>query len=570
MIFKKKKHNEQTELINPDINLPDEESTDDADNVFSDTDDMDSAMAVKKKKLPAWVIFPIIAVIALAVFGLSKLGGTGTSTGSTSLAVTEVTRGTVKEVYNASGTIESENTKTYYSPVTAPISNLNAVVGQAVKSGDLLVTFDTTNLERDNQQAQLTLQSTLNTSQSTREQNAKTISEANAANAELAAQANTLAQQVNELGARLAAAQTQYQANQDSYNSAATQAQITELQNQITTLNAQIQEYQNTIQTLATVYEGSGSSYAEAVATPESSRTDAQKKLIEDIDNYNNTIVNLAEAQSALNTATASLTTLTTVDDAGYTELAAEYDTLYAQWETAYAAAQNQTTTAGMTSSELSNLDISDNLAELTALTSEELLEKGREGMKADMDGVIASVSSTTESSSATQGMAVFSIASADDVRVTIEVSPDDYDKMTVGNTASITVGNSSYEGTLSNVNKIATTNEKGNPVIKAQIHISNPDENICIGATAKISMTVAESDNVLVVPTEAINASTEGDFVFVIENGVVKKKYVELGNSSTTQVEIISGLEEGDQVVNDLSVDITEGMAATGVVSEE
>ena len=70
----------------------------------------------------------------------------------------------IKEVYNSSGTIESENTKTYYSPVTAPIANLNAKVGQIVQAGDLLVTFDTTNLERDNQQAQLNLQSAYNTS----------------------------------------------------------------------------------------------------------------------------------------------------------------------------------------------------------------------------------------------------------------------------------------------------------------------------------------------------------------------------------------------------------------------
>ena len=75
--------------------------------------------------------------------------------------------------------------------------------------------------------------------------------------------------------------------------------------------------------------------------------------------------------------------------------------------------------------------------------------------------------------------------------------------------------------------------------------------------------MTVAEANNVLVVPTEVINTSSEGDFVYVIENGVVKKKPVELGTASTTQIEVTSGLKKGDKVVNDLNVDIEDGMKA-------
>ena len=100
-------------------------------------------------------------------------------------------------------------------------------------------------------------------------------------------------------------------------------------------------------------------------------------------------------------------------------------------------------------------------------------------------------------------------------------------------------------------------------PVIGAQIHINNPDENLCIGATAKVRMTVAESKDVLVVPTSVVNASTDGDFVYVIRNGRVAEQKVELGISSATQVEIVSGLKEGDQVVSDLNVDITPGMRA-------
>ena len=196
------------------------------------------------------------------------------------------------------------------------------------------------------------------------------------------------------------------------------------------------------------------------------------------------------------------------------------------------------------------------------ALTPEELLEKGKEGMKADMDGVIASVD-PLQTNTAAQGAALFTIASTEKTRVKIEISPDDYADMKIGATAQITVGDNTYEGTLTNVDKIAVQDANGSPVIGAQIHINDPDENICIGATAKIRMTVSEADNVLIVPTEVVNASTDGDFVYIIEDGVVKERPVTLGTASATHVEIVEGLEEGDMVVNDMSADIQEGMRA-------
>ena len=525
-----------------------------------------------KKKLPGWVIVPIIAGVAVAGIGISALvGGGENKSAAQNLSVVEVKKESIKEVYNSSGTIESENTKTYYSPVTAPIANLNAKVGQIVQSGDLLVTFDTTNLERDNQQAQLNLQSAYNTSQAARDKNAQAIDAANAANAELANQANALADQVNALKAQMDAAKATYDANAAANASSETQTRIAELQGQIAELNTQIRNYQNTIQTLSVVYEGSGKTYSEAIATPEDKRTDAQKKLISDIDTYNAAVAELPNAQASLAAAESELTSLNTVDDAGYAALAAQYESAYAQWEAAYNAANAAASqsSAGMSSSEMANLAISDNLAELAAMSQSELLDKAREGMKADMSGVIASVE-VLQTNAAAQGAAVFSIASTENVRVKVDISPDDYEKMTVGTPATITIGEHKYEGTLENVNRIATNNAKGNPVIGAQIHISNPDEYICIGATAKVSMTVAQSDNVLTVPIECINTSTSGDFVFVIENGTVKKKPVELGTASTTAIEVKSGLKEGDQVVNDLNVDVTEGMKATAVPSTD
>lgn len=526
----------------------------------------DSRTAVtNKKKVPAWVIIPILAVIILLAWILSVFaGGKIEDSAGTPLNVVKAERGTVKEVYNSTGTIESENTRTYYSPVTAPIKECRAVAGQTVKAGDLLVTFDTTNLERDNQQAQLTLQSSLNSSIAARTQNAKAIDAANAASAQAAAQANALADEVNALVSQVDSAYAQYQANQQAAAQQAAQnaPKVQELQSQITTYNESIASADAVISSYERGYTGRQVEINEALAAE--NPDPVQEQIIKDTEEYNAALKSKSDTEALLAQAQESLDALGVppADDAGYSDLLAQYEAKYAEWQTAYQAAGASVPDTGMTSAELSNLDISDNLAELAALTPEELLAKGKEGMKADMNGVVASVE-ILQTNSAAQGTALFTIADTDNVRVKIEVAPDDYDKMNPGSEVDVTLAGHTYKGTLTGVDKIAVQNAKGVPVIGARIHIKNPDENICIGATAKIKMTVAEAENVVVIPTEAINASTDGDFVYVIENGIVKEKPVTLGISSSTQTEITEGLDEGDIVINDFNADIRPGMRA-------
>lgn len=526
----------------------------------------DSRTAVtNKKKVPAWVIIPILAVIILLAWILSVFaGGKIEDSAGTPLNVVKAELGTVKEVYNSTGTIESENTKTYYSPVTAPIKECRAVAGQTVKAGDLLVTFDTTNLERDNQQAQLTLQSSLNSSIAARTQNARAIDAANAASAQAAAQANALADEVNALVSQVDSAYAQYQANQQAAAQQAAQnaPKVQELQSQITAYNESIASADAVISSYERGYTGRQVEINEALAAE--NPNPVQEQIIKDTEEYNAALKSKSDTEALLAQAQDSLDALGVppADDAGYTDLLAQYEAKYAEWQAAYQAAGASVPDTGMTSAELSNLDISDNLAELAALTPEELLAKGKEGMKADMNGVVASVE-ILQTNSAAQGTALFTIADTDNVRVKIEVAPDDYDKMNPGSEVDVTLAGHTYKGTLTGVDKIAVPNAKGVPVIGARIHIENPDENICIGATAKIKMTVAEAENVVVIPTEAINASTDGDFVYVIENGIVKEKPVTLGISSSTQTEITEGLDEGDIVINDFNADIRPGMRA-------
>ena len=47
------------------------------------------------------------------------------------------------------------------------------------------------------------------------------------------------------------------------------------------------------------------------------------------------------------------------------------------------------------------------------------------------------------------------------------------------GQKATITLGDNTYQGTLTKINKVAIPNGEGTPMIGATVKIDNPDENI-------------------------------------------------------------------------------------------
>ena len=71
---------------------------------------------------------------------------------------------------------------------------------------------------------------------------------------------------------------------------------------------------------------------------------------------------------------------------------------------------------------------------------------------------------------------------------------------------------------------------------------------------------------NVITLPIEIVNADKQGDFCYVVENGVVVMRRIVTGISSDTMVEVKEGLKEGDQVVYDMTGAVTEGMNVVAV----
>ena len=93
------------------------------------------------------------------------------------------------------------------------------------------------------------------------------------------------------------------------------------------------------------------------------------------------------------------------------------------------------------------------------------------------------------------------------------------------------------------------------------KVHIDTPDDQLILGLDAKVMISLGTAENVPTVPIAAVNSDTTGDFVYVVEEGVVVKKYVVTGMTSTEEMEIKNGLQKGEKVITSVDSGIMEGM---------
>ena len=108
-----------------------------------------------KKKI---IIGAVVLLAAAGGYAAFSQSGAGQETvPQVEICVAE--KGDVQQIIDASGTVTSQEEKTYFSPVNATVSNISVHKGDTVKKGEKLVTFDTKNLEKDNQRAELSVRS---------------------------------------------------------------------------------------------------------------------------------------------------------------------------------------------------------------------------------------------------------------------------------------------------------------------------------------------------------------------------------------------------------------------------
>ncbi len=147
-------------------------------------------------------------------------------------------------------------------------------------------------------------------------------------------------------------------------------------------------------------------------------------------------------------------------------------------------------------------------------------------------------------------------------MEVSVQISKSDLPKIAIGQQVDITINSKPYTGEISKISGTATKNNNGVAVVDTTIKVTNPDSDIILGVEANNKIHAQKAENTLVLPYEYVQTDSEGDYVYVVENGIVVRKNVTIGIASSTEAQIVDGLNVGDKIITGNYENLSDGMA--------
>ena len=158
------------------------------------------------------------------------------------------------------------------------------------------------------------------------------------------------------------------------------------------------------------------------------------------------------------------------------------------------------------------------------------------------------------------QGTQLATLMGAGAQQVLFSVTEDLVKNLSVGQSIMLEKGKESYPGTITEISSVLLP-ETGLFPVKAEVENTDFPE----GSKAKISLTKDSRSSVNILPLNVLYYENGEAYVYVFEGtdgneGLLRKKKVELGLSGEESAEILSGLSEEDKVVSSWNNEMFDG----------
>ena len=202
----------------------------------------------------------------------------------------------------------------------------------------------------------------------------------------------------------------------------------------------------------------------------------------------------------------------------------------------------------------------------LQAQTQMQSAQKQVDGLReqADLYRIISPISGTVDQMDlklgqvAQPGTTGIRIVNADVLKVKADVPESYSSRVNQGDNVKIVVpdGNDSLTAKLTFAAKAIDPTSRS-----FAIEIALPTrKTLRPNMTALIKIADYNNSKAIVIPLNAVQKSEQGDYVYVNDNGVAKRKNVKVGISYGSQAEIKSGLTNGDQLITAGASDLNDG----------
>ncbi|MCG8347586.1 MAG: efflux RND transporter periplasmic adaptor subunit [Chloroflexales bacterium] len=172
--------------------------------------------------------------------------------------------------------------------------------------------------------------------------------------------------------------------------------------------------------------------------------------------------------------------------------------------------------------------------------------------LTAPFGGVVSAVN-IVPGSVVTTGTPAISLIDRDPLHVDLSLNENDVAQVELGQPVTLLIDALENWETTGTVTYIAPAAENVNGVVTYGVQVSFPDDDqrVKVGMTANIDIITAQEDDVLLVPNSALLPKGAGQVVQITDaEGNTREVEVVTGLSDDAQTEIVSGLNEGDEIV--------------------
>lgn len=172
---------------------------------------------------------------------------------------------------------------------------------------------------------------------------------------------------------------------------------------------------------------------------------------------------------------------------------------------------------------------------------------------------------------STTSKTAVVTIADMNSLLVETDVSESNIERILINQDCEIILDaypEKSYQGF---VFKIVPTADRSKATVLVKVGFKNYDSRVLPEMSAKVSFYTEPLDTafinqkpLLVIPSSAVREEDNKKYIYRIVSDKAKKFEVKIGETLGSYVEVISGLQAGDRIINELNDEIFDGVSVS------
>ncbi len=157
-------------------------------------------------------------------------------------------------------------------------------------------------------------------------------------------------------------------------------------------------------------------------------------------------------------------------------------------------------------------------------------------------------------------GKALLDVVDIRYVKTMVKVSENRVKEVSIGQETTITADGFPGEFFPGRISKISPIVDPRSRTFEVEVLIPNPESKLKPGMFARVELVLAKRTDVVMVPLKAVTQKDKSQVVFLAANGVARACDVKLGISDGVDVEVISGVTEGDKVIVQGNLGLKDG----------